>query len=167
MARQSNVDLIANWLGSQANSGDLIVVNPWFFCVPFNRYYRGNAPWVTVPILSERRIHRYDLIRDKMSEEDPLQDVRPAIERTLRNRGRVYLVGGVQLINEEERALVLPVAPRSQYGWNYLPYVVAWSQQIAEFLQAHVQTSAEVPPLAERVNPEENVPLWQVAGWYD
>jgi hypothetical protein len=167
MARQSNVDLIANWLGSQANSGDLIVVNPWFFCVPFNRYYRGNAPWVTVPVLSERRIHRYDLIREKMSEEDPLKDVRPAIERTLRNGGRVYLVGGVQLVNQGERALVLPVAPRSQYGWNYLPYVIAWSQQVAEFLQAHVQTSAEVPPLAERVNPEENVPLWQVAGWYD
>lgn len=167
MARQSNVGLIANWLGSEAKSNDLIVVNPWFFCVPFNRYYRGDAPWVTVPLLSERRIHRYDLIREKMSEEDPIKDVRPAIERTLRSGGRVYLVGGVQLVNQGERALMLPVAPRSQYGWNYLPYVVAWSQQIAEFLQAHVQTSAEVPPLAQRVNPEENVPLWQVAGWYD
>ncbi len=165
--RQSNVDLIANWVGAQARAGDLVLVNPWFFGVSFNRYYRGVAPWLTVPILSDLRIHRYDLIREKMCEEDPLRDLRPTIESTLRNGGRVYLVGGVQLVGENERALVLPPAPRSQYGWKYLPYVTAWSQQIAEFLQAHVQTSAEVPPFAERVNPEENVPLWQVAGWYD
>ena len=65
-ARQSNVDLIADWLGSQAQTGDLIIVNPWFLGVSFNRYYRGVAPWVTVPVLSDRRIHRYDLMREKM-----------------------------------------------------------------------------------------------------
>jgi len=165
--RQSNVDLIANWLGSRAQTGDLIVVNPWFFGVSFNRYYHGAAPWVTVPILSDRRIHRYDLMREKMSEPDPLADLRPTIESTLRNGGRVYLVGGVQLVSEGERVLVLPPAPQSQYGWSYLPYVIAWSQQLAAFLQAHVQTSAEVPQLTDRVNSPENIPLWQVAGWHD
>jgi hypothetical protein len=167
VARQSNVDLIANWLGSQAQAGDLIVVNPWFFGISFNRYYRGNAPWVTVPILSERPIHRYDLLREKMSEQDPLKDLMPRIESVLRNGGRVYLVGGVQLLNEGERALVLPPAPGSQYGWSYLPYVVAWSQQLGKFLQAHVETSAEVPRLAEHVNSGEDIPLWKVEGWHD
>jgi len=165
--RQSNVDLIANWVGAQARAGDLVLVNPWFFGVSFNRYYRGVAPWLTVPILSDLRIHRYDLIREKMCEEDPLRDLRPTIESTLRNGGRVYLVGGVQLVGENERALVLPPAPRSQYRWSYLPYVIAWSQQIGEFLQAHVQASGEVPQLAERINTEENIPLWQVGGWHD
>lgn len=165
--RQSNVDLVVNWVGDQARPNDLILVNPWFFGVSFNRYYRGVAPWVTVPILSDRRIHRYDLIREKMCEEDPLRDLRPTIESTLRNGGHVYLVGGVHLLPEGERALVLPPAPRSQYGWSYLPYVIAWSQQIGEFLQAHVQASGEVPQLAERINTEENIPLWQVSGWHD
>jgi hypothetical protein len=166
-ARQSNIDLVADRLGAQAQAGDLVLVNPWFFGVSFNRYYRGVAPWLTVPILSDLRIHRYDLIRERMSEEDPLGDLRPTIESTLRHGGRVYLVGGVQLVGENERALVLPPAPRSQYGWNYLPYVIAWSQQIGEFLQAHVQASREVPQLAERINAEENIPLWEVSGWHD
>ena len=74
---------------------------------------------------------------------------------------------GPDAIASYERALALPPAPRSQYGWNYLPYVIAWSQQIGEFLQAHVQASREVPQLAERINAEENIPLWEVSGWHD
>ena len=167
VARQSNVDLVANWIGSNARDRDLVVVNPWFFGISFSRYYRGIAPWVTVPILSDRHIHRYDLVREKMSENDPLGELRPIIESKLRNGGRIYLVGGVHLLGKNDRALDLPVAPHSQYGWSYLPYVVAWSQQLGQYLQAHVQTSAEVPPLAKRINSEEDIPLWQVEGWHD
>jgi hypothetical protein len=167
IARQSNIGLIANYLNSQAKSDDLIVVNPWFFGVSFNRYYRGVASWVTLPVLSEWRIHRYDLVQARMSEDDPLKDLRPIIERTLRNGGRIYLVGGAHWLGKDDRPLVLPAAPRSEYGWSYVPYFVAWSQQIAEFLKAHVQTGAELPQLAEQINPEEDVPLWQVEGWHD
>ena len=163
IGRQSNVDLIANWLGSNAEGRDLVILNPWYFGVSFNRYYRGVAPWLTVPLLSDLRIHRYDLLREKMSEEDPLKEIRPVIEKTLRHNGRIYLVGGAKLLEENERAIVLPPAPRSQYGWNYLPYVVAWSQQLGEFLQAHVQHSEELP----QPGAEENIPLWQVEGWHD
>jgi len=163
ITRQSNVDLIANWLGSNAEGHDLIIVNPWYFGVSFNRYYHGVAPWLTVPLLSDLRIHRYDLLREKMSEEDPLQEIRPTIEETLRNGGRIYLAGGAKLLEENERAIELPPAPRSQYGWNYLPYVVAWSQELGKFLQAHVQHSAELPQLGA----EENIPLWEVEGWHD
>lgn len=165
-ARQSNIDLITDRVAAQAQTGDLILVNPWFFGVSFNRYYHGSAPWLTVPVLSDTRIHRYDLVQEKMREEDPLRQVRLTIETTLRNGGHVYLVGGVQLLDEGKHALVLPPAPRSQYGWSYLPYVIAWSQQMGEFLQAHVQSSAEVPAAAG-INSEENIPLWQVGGWHD
>jgi hypothetical protein len=166
-ARQSNIDLVANRVTSKAREGDLILVNPWFFGVPFSRYYHGLAPWVTVPLLSDSRIHRYDLVQERMREQDPLRELKPTIEKTLRNGGHVYLVGGVQLLGEGERALVLPPAPLSQYSWSYLPYVIAWSQQLGEFLQEHVQSSAEVPQLGGRINSEENVPLWQVRGWHD
>ena len=165
--RQSNVDLIADWLASHTEARDLVIVNPWFFGVSFNRYYRGVAPWITLPVLTERRIHRYDLLREKMAEEDPLNDLRPTIEKTLRNGGRIYLVGCAHWLGKDERPTVLPPAPRSEYRWNFLPYIVAWSEQIAEFLLAHIQSGATLPQLGDHINPDEDVQLCQVEGWHD
>jgi len=118
-------------------------------------------------MMNERRIHRYDLLQEKMREGDPVRDVRSTIENILRNGGRVYLVGGAHFLEKNEQPLVLPPAPNSKYGWSLLPYIVAWSQQIAELLQAHAQTVSELPSLSDHVNSEENVPLWQVEGWSD
>ena len=165
--RQSNADLIAHWLQSHARTDDLIIVNPWFFGVSFNRYYSGASRWLTLPILSDRRIHRYDLLRERMSEEDAVADLRSTIENTLRNGGRVYLVGCAHWLAQGEQAVVLPPAPRSKYGWNFLPYTIAWSQQVADFLVKHVQTGATLPPFGEHINPQEDIPLCQVEGWRD
>jgi len=167
IARQSNIKFIANYLNSQAQAGDLVIVNPWFFGVSFNRYYRGNAPWVTLPILNDRRIHRYDLLQEKMSEEDPLKDLMPTIERTLRKGGRIYLVGCAHWLQEGEHPVVLPPAPQSHYGWNFLPYLIEWSEEIAEFLLAHVQTGATLPQFGDHINPDEDVQLCQVEGWHE
>ena len=164
--RQSNVDLIADWLGSQAKAGDLIVVSPWFLGVSFNRYYRGDAPWVTLPILNDLRIHRYDLLQEKMTEDDPLKDFKLRVEQTLRRGGRLYLVGRVA-IGEGEQATVLPPAPRSQYGWHGLPYSNAWSEQTAEFLTAHAQSDVTMWQFGKRINPLEDIKLYEVEGWHD
>ena len=166
MERQSNVDLIADWLASQAKAGDLIVVNPWFLGVSFNRYYRGAAPWVTLPLLTDPRIHRYDLLQKKMAENDPLKDFKLKVEQTLRNGGRLYLVGCVA-IGEGERAMVLPPAPRSQYGWHDLPYRISWSEQTAEFLIAHAQSDVITVEFGSKINPVEKIKLCQVEGWHD
>lgn len=167
ITRQSNVDLVANWLGSNVRANDLIIVTPWFFGISFERYYHGATPWMTLPILSDHRIHRYDLLQEKMCEDDPLNDVKSAIERTLHNGGRVYLVGWAHWLREGERPIVLPPAPRSQYGLSYLPYIIGWSQQIGEFLQTYAQTGGELPQLGEHINSEEDIPLCQVEGWRD
>jgi hypothetical protein len=166
-ARQTNVDLVANWLGQNARANDLLIVNPWFAGVSFNRYYRGTAPWITVPMMNDRAIHRYDLLQEKMSENDPLKEIRARIESTLRGGGSVYLIGGAHWLENNEHPMTLAPAPNSKYGWSLLPYIVAWSQQIAEFLQAHMESGVAIPPLDDHVNPEEDVPLWQARGWRD
>ena len=47
--RQTNVDVAARTVASRAASDDLIVVVPCQFGIPFNRYYRGSARWLTIP----------------------------------------------------------------------------------------------------------------------
>lgn len=165
--RQSNVDLIANWVGVQARPNDLVLVNPWFFGISFNRYYQGAAPWITLPNLSDRRIHRYDLLQAKMSQVDPLNELKAKLENTLRSGGRIYLVGCAHWLREDEQPMALPPAPQSQYRWSYLPYTVAWSEQIGSFLIAHVQTGATLPEFGEHINAEEDIQVCQVAGWHD
>jgi hypothetical protein len=165
--RQSNVDLIANWVGVQARPNDLVLVNPWFFGISFNRYYQGTAPWITLPNLSDRRIHRYDLLQAKMSQDDPLNELKAKLENTLRSGGRIYLVGCAHWLREDEQPTALLPAPQSQYRWSYLPYTVAWSEQIGSFLIAHVQTGATLPEFGEHINAEEDIQVCQVAGWHD
>ena len=89
------------------------------------------------------------------------------IERTLRNDGRIYLVGGALWLGDNERAAVLPPAPESQYGWSYLPYVVSWSQQLAEFLVAHVNNGVTLPEFGKHVYEGEDVLVCQAEGWHD
>ena len=77
--RLSNIDLVAHKLEAEASPNDLIVLNPWNFAPSFYRYYHGLTPWITVPTMSEYRIHRYDLMKSKTMELDPLAEVRSAI----------------------------------------------------------------------------------------
>jgi uncharacterized membrane protein YsdA (DUF1294 family) len=60
--RRSNVDLIAETLGDSAVPGDLIVVKGAWEGITFDRYYHGQAPWVTVPPIDSHKVHRNDLV---------------------------------------------------------------------------------------------------------
>src|SRR6185295_17447396 len=58
--RQTNMDQVVAALGSPSPA-DLVVVTPWYYGVSFNRYYRGPAPWSTLPPLEDKSLHRPDL----------------------------------------------------------------------------------------------------------
>src|SRR5437016_3408085 len=72
--RETTVDLLAKGLQRYARPDDLIIVSPWFLGPSFSWYYHGQTRWMTLPELSEKRIHRYDLIKTKMEESDPIAD---------------------------------------------------------------------------------------------
>src|SRR5439155_1013525 len=59
-ARQTNVDLIAQYVHTAAQPGDLILVNPWYVGITFNRYYRGPVRWMTLPPMEDLTVHRSD-----------------------------------------------------------------------------------------------------------
>src|SRR5438094_773663 len=51
--RQTNVDLVAATLSSEVAPNDYVIVHPFYCGVTFKRYYKGAAPWTTLPPLED------------------------------------------------------------------------------------------------------------------
>ena len=166
LKRETNLDLLAKNLQNYAHDGDLIVVNRWFLAPGFSWYYHGPARWMTLPELSEKRIHRYDLLIAKMQSPDTLADIRSAMSQTLQSGNRVWLVGGAQIYQQGEPFTLAP-APDPQYGWDSGMYDYSWATQLGAFLQQHVVDGEIVLSPTKGVNPNENVPLLIARGWRD
>ena len=164
--RETTVDLLAKNLQRYAGPDDLIIVNPWFLGPSFSWYYHGQTKWMTLPELSEKRIHRYDLIKTKMEETDAIADLKAAISKTLKSGSRVWLLGGAQP-SEKNGPLTLSPAPDPFFGWSSQAYTYAWSMQIGEFVQKHVVDGEVVLSPSAGVSIEENIPLVIGRGWRD
>jgi hypothetical protein len=165
LERETNLDLLAKNLQNYVRADDLIIVNRWFLAPGFSWYYRGPAHWMTLPELSEKRIHRYDLLITKMRSPDALTDIRSAISQCLQSGNRVWLVGGAQL--SEGEPLILAPAPDPQFGWNSGMYDYSWATQLGAFLKQHVVDGEVVLSPVNGVNSNENVPLLVARGWRD
>ncbi len=164
LKRDTTMDFLARGLERYAQPEDLIVVNPWFLAPSFSWYYHGQVHWMTVPELSEKRIHRYDLMKARMEMVDGLVDLRSAISQTLQAGNRVWLVGGAQP-SEEKGPLSLSAAPDPQFGWSGQAYTYAWSNQLGMFLHQHVADGEVVVGPMNGVNKHENIPLLIARGW--
>ncbi len=164
--RETTVDLLAKNLQRYAGADDLIIVNPWFLGPSFSWYYHGQTRWMTLPELTEKRIHRYDLIKAKMEETDAISDVKSAISKTLQSGNRVWLLGGAQP-TEETGPLSLAPAPDPVFGWSSQAYTYAWSMQIGAFVQQHVIDGEVVLSPSKGVSINENIPLVIGRGWRD
>lgn len=164
--RQTNIDLITTYLQSVARKGDLIVVNPWFVGITFNRYYGGDVEWMTMPPIEDLRIHRYDLVRQRMMMPDPLAPVRHAVRTALESGHRVWLVGGVDFSRDGEVPTPLPPAPGAASGWRDAPYYAAWSREMGYFIQTHASLWRPlfVPP-GQPGWSVEFAPLLVAEGW--
>ena len=96
--RRSNVDLIAAVLDKNASAGDLIVVQGAWEGITFNRYYHGRAHWVTVPPIDSHKVHRNDLVLEKMNQRDSMAPVLHEITNALRSGNSVWVVGHVAVV---------------------------------------------------------------------
>ena len=164
-ARMSNVDLIAAKLEATANEGDMILVTPWWPGVTFARYYHGKVPWTTLPALRDLRMQRFDILREKMSEEEPIRPILEKIAATLASGHRLWIVGGLEFIPAGQQPFYVPPLPKGPLSEG--AYLAMWSQQTARFLQNHA-TKAEQVPVAtpsEVIN-FENFPLLLIEGWH-
>jgi hypothetical protein len=132
--RQTNVDVIAARLSTEARAGDVIVISPWFYALPFDRSYRGVAEVLTVPPLEDRRLHRYDLFKRRMLDPRCMAPVLESVEAALRRGNRVWIVGSV-LTSRGQRPPVPPPPPLPGTGWNAGPYLASWMKQLGAVVE--------------------------------
>lgn len=166
--RQTNVDLIADYLHTAARPGDLIVVFPWFIGITFNRYYHGPAEWTTLPPIEDLTVHRYDLLKRRMMSAEPLAPLYRAIQGALESGHRVWMVGSLFFPKPGELPPVFPPAPALPSGWSDGPYVAAWAMQVGYFLQTHAERNlivSGVPVVGHPVSSLENPPVLVAEGW--
>lgn len=164
--RMTNVDLVAERIAAEAAPGDLVVVAPWYYGVSYLRYDGGSTPWVTLPDLADHRIHRYDQVKARMAEREPLRDVLGAVERTLRSGHRVWVVGEVEIPPPGAPVPILPPAPAAGSGWQEQPYLQAWSLQLGAFLRDHATAGGRARlPSPGPVNGYERLELVVFSGW--
>ncbi|MBN1545626.1 MAG: hypothetical protein JW902_03100, partial [Syntrophaceae bacterium] len=164
--RKTNIDLIAAKLELIAEKDDFIVVFPFYCGITFDRYYKGSTRWATLPDMDDHAYHRYDLFKDRMTQDEPIRPVVEGMLQTLKEGNRVWLVGGLAFSRRGEMPENIAPAPHSPYGWNEDAYQRAWSRQAAYALQMHGKTLRRVRiPIDGAVNKFEDVPLLVVEGW--
>jgi len=166
--RMTNVDLVAAEIARHAQPADLTVVFPWYLGITFDRYYRGAAPWITLPDLVDHALHAHLEVAQRMTLGDAaIASELARVEQTLRAGGVVWVVGQPVAPPPGTPAPSLPPAPTGPEGWRAGPYLHGWELQLGARLQAHVQDVQRWPvPDRGAVNAWENVPLHRVRGWH-
>ena len=120
--------------------------------------------------MADHRFHRFDLLKEKLATENPIDDLLAKIRATLQSGNRVWFVGDVKVLPPDRQAILLPPAPNSEFGWSGDAYSETWSQQLGDLVRAHTQSFERLPsmrPINQRVNELEDVPVAQARGWRD
>lgn len=155
--RQTNVDLMAAKLDGEVQAKDLVIVANPLFGVSFNLYYRGAAPWETIPPLSDHRIHRFDLIRRETGQPDVMTPLLRRTAQVLQNGGTLYLVGGVRYVEAK---------PDPARAFDFDVPLADWTNELAAMLGQHAgeaktyRVEGDLPMM-----PLEQPPLIVVRGW--
>lgn len=160
--RSTNADLVASRLESITSPSDMIIVNPWYDGVSFNRYYHGNTAWQTAPPISFHAFHRYDMVMKltALPAGAAMAPVLEAAQRVLLSGSTVFVVGA------------LPKAPPAG-GHAPSPYAAAdaalqtqWADELAELIRTHAANSEPVTLQPNRpVSRYESMTITAIRGW--
>ncbi|MDB6025210.1 MAG: hypothetical protein JWM68_1433 [Verrucomicrobiales bacterium] len=166
--RRTTMDIAADQVSKTASADDLVLVNPFWEVVSFQYYYKGNAPWSILPVVpDEERGRSFSATMPLMTSREPLKTTYERIEKTLRNGGKLLVVGGLQ------RATTVPPewipAPHPDYGWQSSEFVKVWSMQTGWFMEQHALERKVLPvDNNQRVNRFEDVETIVIfSGWKD
>jgi hypothetical protein len=168
--RRSNVDVAAAFLSHKASADDLIVVQEAWQGITFNRYYHGQTRWMTIPPIDSHRVHRNDLVMEKLSQPDTMVPVLRAITDTLRSGNSVWVVGSIPIVRPKklppEPTPPPPLPPKLPTKWWLGSYVYWWNLQAATLLFQHaLHEQAQPIPVPGPVNALEDVSVRRFSGY--
>jgi hypothetical protein len=168
--RRSNLDVVAAFLSHNASAGDLIVVQDAWEGITFNRYYRGQAQWLSVPPIDSHEVHRIDLVIAEMNEPEAMTPVLRAITNTLTSGHHVWLVGSIPIARWQDAPPgPTPLPPRPSEmptRWWAGSYLSWWNQQVTTLLLDHAQQEkAEAIAAPGPVNHFEDVSVVRFTGY--
>ena len=78
-----------------------MVQNAWEG-ITFNRYYRGQAQWLSVPPIDSHEVHRIDLVMAEMNQPEAMTPVLRAITNTLTSGHDVWVVGSIPIARSKD-----------------------------------------------------------------
>jgi len=168
--RRSNLDVVAAFLSHNASASDLIVVQEAWEGITFNRYYLGQAQWLSVPPINSHEVYRIDLVMAEMNQPEAMTPVLHAITNALASGNHVWVVGSIPIARWEDAPpgpTPLPPPPSEMpTGWWMGSYVSWWNQQVTTFLLDHAeQGNAETIATLGPVNRFENVSVVRFTGY--
>jgi hypothetical protein len=164
--RQTNVDVVAAQLQTQAAPSDLIMINSWNYGISFRRYYHGPANYETIPPIEDLRSHRVDILKRQMMSPAPMTPVLQRMDETLRSGHTIWLVGSLDFVPPGKEPQVIPPGYDGPNGWVGGNFYAAWAEQAGFIVQNHALHFERVRvPLAQPVSRYENLPLSAVRGW--
>lgn len=161
--RQTNVDLLAAKLEVLAKPEDLVILHPWWPALSFARYFHGSTPWTTLPEIGHHPTFRYDLVKERFLQNDPIGPLVAKTAETLKSGHRVWLVGDITPLKGNEEVGTAPPRPNGKHGWEEWPHLRFWSRQLLQVIRSSNATvskldiSSEVP-----INQFENFNLYRV-----
>jgi hypothetical protein len=162
--RMTNCDKISAVVENRAGPDDLIILTSPLYGISFQRYYQGRANWIALPQLGDFSLHRWDLLKQAMTEPDPVSDLLSRAENVLRANHKIFLVGklGPAPATEPEP---LPPAPNSQFGWQMEAYTNQWKSELTYSIEHRALHGTNLPVGGqESVNPLEHLGLFEVSG---
>ncbi len=168
--RRSNLDVVAAFLSHNGSAGDLIVVQEAWEGVTFNRYYRGQAQWLSIPPIDSHDVHRIDLVMAEMNQPEAMTPVLRAITNTLTSGHHVWLVGSIPIERSKDAPpgpTPLPPQPSEMpTRWWMGSYLYWWNQQVTTLLLDHAQQEkAETIAAPGPVNHFEDVSVVRFTGY--
>ena len=167
---RSNIDIVADFLSHNAKAGDLIVIQDAWQGITFNRYYRGQAQWISVPPIDSHEVHRNDLVMAKMNQPETMTPVLHAITNALASGNHVWVVGSIPMARWKDAPpgpTPLPPPPSEMRTGLWLgSYLYWWNQQVTTLLLDHAQQGkTETIAAPGPVNHFEDVSVAQFTGY--
>lgn len=159
--RMSDMDLVAQSVTASAGADDYVLIQPWHLGISFEYFYRGVAPWSTIPSLTDLHTHRVDLVRDSLMNPQGAQVLVDRVGKCLDAGGRVWYIGHPQL--PPPGRMIRPIPTPLEVGGGISPADTFWAYHIGyEMVKRGAKVTRVDPPTKQLLSDYEAPPLYRI-----